>query len=195
MTSAIDRFHPSTGRLLKENGELFNVADFHDIVQKYSLTYETINNSALSATKVLVGLSQSDLYCGLSVPEGKTVVLYNRNIKLDNGKFLISVYAGNFTDGTSFLINPYRTNADINFSSTFKYDVGVTLENLTLLEETLLVTGSGLFSQRLQGGISEDGAFKMFVGPISGVIRINRLSGTGDWNAGLQWSAWEVDSE
>lgn len=184
-----------TGKLIKEDGQVFNVADYHSLLQKYSLTYETINNSALSATKVLVGLTQSDLYAGLSVPVGKSVVLYNRNIKLDNGTFVISIYGGAFTGGTDLLVNTYRTNADVNFSSAFKYDVSVTLGELSLKEETLLVAGSGLFSQRLQGGISEDGAFKMFVGPVSGVIRIQRLSGTGNWNAGLQWSAWEVDTD
>ena len=190
MAQPIDNYQPQTGRLLKEDSTLFNIADYYSWQQSYDVKYETIFNGALILTSVITATQETDTYIGISVPEGKELVLFDSSILLNNGTFLISKYNGVFTDGTPFLRNPLRFGQFVDFDSTF--NVGVAPSGTqTLVEQAVITTSTNSGSKAEFGGTSNAHVFKILPNGTNYVVRIQRLSGSGAYNVGLEWICWE----
>lgn len=190
MTSPIQRYQPKNGRHLRESGELFNIADFFAWNQDYNPTYNTAFNGALIASKTILGIDQDDYYLGLSVPSGKRVILFDRTLKINNGSFTISVQSGTFSGGTQLLSVPLRSNANLEFDSTFRYDVTPDPGAVTV-QETLVIAATDSGSKAATGALEKEGYVKVFVGPASAILEIHRNGASGPYDLGIEYIALE----
>lgn len=182
---------PRSGRQILETGEAWNLADWHRFQQRYSLLYQTVENGASVLSVRASGVDISPYYIGLSVPSGRRLVLFFRELAITEGNYNIDVVtaANGFTGGTVGLRAPLKTDAQEIVQSELY--AGVTPDG-TITERYLGMADTGTsIGEARSGGISGiDGVIQVYTG--QPMIRIERL-GTETYRTVVRVIAWEED--
>lgn len=184
------------GQVFTSDGAIFNWADRARFSERYDLINQTFNNGAIRATKVSLGLNQEFFYYGVNVPEGRRMVLFNRQITHTEGKYRVDVITttGGFTGG-ELLTRSTLSTGSVCQSETVQsvFYAGVTPSgDVTLLDEGLVEVGSAPGNNRPQGATSIEGVTAGFTG--SPMIRIQRIAGQGLYDLSIRMIVWEEDA-
>ena len=183
------------GRVYRSDNTAFNWADWYSFQQRYDLTYQTFRNGAIRATKVSLGLDQEFFYYGVNVPEGRRLILFNRQITHTEGKYRVDVITTteNFTGGDLFTrsrLSAAETDQAQTVQSQFFAGVDPS-GSVTLLDEGLVEVGSVPGAARPQGATAIEGVTVGLTG--SPMIRVQRI-GEGPYDLSIRLIAWEEPS-
>ena len=183
------------GTAYTSDGGIFNWADRAQFSERYDLTNQTFRNGAIRATKVSLGLNQEFFYYGVNVPEGRRMVLFNRQITHTEGKYRVDVITttGGFTGG-ELLTRSRLSTAEPDQAQTVQslLYAGVTPSgDVTLLDEGLVEAGSAPGTARSQGATAIEGVTVGLTG--SPMIRIQRIAGTS-YDLSIRLILWEEDA-
>lgn len=170
--------------------------------RKFDLSWQSIFNGGSALSHRELNLDQADYWVGLDVPEGKRVILWERDIDLTGGRFTVDVYSGTFDaeTGTDFLRNPLSNEQTLEaFSSVFKADVTPTGTPQLVEYGYQRVASDGFIATRT-GALKIEDLFKTFKGPVSGLLKITRLNPQIDgggtpqpFDLNILYIGWEED--
>lgn len=189
-----------SGRMVKEDGGLFNEADQMFFDQRYSVTYQAITNGAVEITKrTEVTTPASPLYFAFDIPTGRRFVLFNRDLEVTEGRYTLDIVgvSGGWSGGTVC----YKTKLPQGNTDTVETDVyvGVTPSGTitTLTELPLIETGSTPgSSQRAGGAAATDGVIKSFNDGENVLLRLQQTSSpNANYTASFLLIGWEEDDD
>lgn len=183
---------PRSGRAVKEDGTTFNHADWEYFREWYSLKYQTIHNGAVIISVRSSGVDTSPYYLGLSVPEGRKLFLFHRDLSITEGNYNVDVVfaADGFTGGSIGPKFPLNDTAPNNVQSDLYAGV---IPSGTITERYLgmIDTGVDVGAGRSGGASGTEEVLQVYTG--NPMIRIDRLS-TDPYRVVVQLIAWEEDA-
>lgn len=185
------RKQPRTGRMVTEDGEFWNHADRLRFLERYDITYQTVENGAVRMSTVQRGLQQGMYYFGLRVPAGRRLVVYYRALVLTEGVFEIDIIspADGFTGGTIATKSRLNPDSSPTVQSDLYYNV-TPAGAITVIDEDFVDTGVGVGSSRIGGVPAVDETFVIVTG--EQCLRIDS-EGADPYSAALRLVAWEED--
>lgn len=184
------------GQVFTSDGSIFQWADRARFSERYDLTHQTFSNGAIRASKVNLGLDQEFFYYGASVPEGRRMVLFNRQITHTEGKYRVDVISttGGFTGG-ELLTRSRLSTAEPGQGQTVQalLYAGVTpVGDVTMLDEGLVEVGNVPGNARPAGATAIEGVTVGLTGDT--MIRIQRIQGVEPYDLSIRLIVWEEDA-
>lgn len=186
------------GNAFCSDGSIFNWADGGKLDYTYNLLRQTIENGAVEFGKrcpVASAVSTTGYFYGLTVPEGRKLFIWRRDIEVTQGRYEVDymLYPDGFTGGT--LAFKQTLSAGATSSVTAQIYCGVTPvgSGTVLMELPFIDTGTAQTGQARAGGAgSVDGLLKVFTGDTV-LIRVRRTE-AADFTSSLNVIAWEDDA-
>lgn len=198
-TDYLKKLNPVNGRLIAEDGEFWNEADWGRMQQRYSLLRQTVANGAVEfgkRTAVAEGVSTQPLYYYLQIPPGRRFFLWQRSLTLTEGRYTVDLVS---VDSVSGGVEAYKTNLSQGDGDTVQTklfaNVTVTGTPQVIMELPLVDTGTSQTGQaRVGGAAANDMVLKSFTGDGAPVlIRVQRTE-LGAYTSSIELIAWEEDA-
>lgn len=164
--------------------------------RQFDTFWQTVDNGAEQITKRTTGIAEgATYYYGFTVPPGRMIVIYSRELTLTEGRYHVDVVssAGGYTGGTPALRTTLRAGATPSLQSVIM--AGVTpVGALTEVTNGFIDNGLGQGSGIDAGGTDDESVIKMFPEG-SSLLRVEQVEGSGTWTANLRLIAWELPAE
>jgi len=191
----LNQINPRTGRVLTEQGAVFNEADWMEFQQRYSLLWATINNGASILSIRMENLAASvDHNFVLDIPEGRVLALFSRDLTISEGRYFsdaISVDSIDLSTGvTNGITAPLDKTKPAVAQTVVRHKVGGAV-NPVVREFGFVDTGSAVGAARSSGTTSTAGVLKILEGP--SILRV-RKTDEGSFTANIVFIAWEYDA-
>jgi len=184
----------SGGNVFTSSGVVFNWADWEALRAKYDLLNETVNNGASILSIRLEGLAATtDHHFVIDIPEGKQLVLFNRQLDVSEGRYFvdaISVTSIDLTTGVTNGITAPLNKVTGNAAGTILRHRAGGATGSVVREFGFIDTGVAIGAARSGGSSSVEGVVKILSGP--SILRV-RKTDTGVFTANLVFIAWETD--
>lgn len=170
-----------------------NITNVERMQARYSPLYQTIYNgmSRMSYVQRNVNFT-TPFYFGLTVPEGRELFIFNRELKVANGDYNVDVVipSGGFTGGTEAFSSTLRTGASDTVQS--QLFGGVTpAGTLTIADVDFVDTGTETGNSRTLGGAPATEQVMVIIKGDS-LLRVTRVVGSGT-KVGIRLLVWEDD--
>jgi hypothetical protein len=182
------------GNVFKSDGKPFNWADGVALSNRYDLLNQTINCCASIISIRLENLAATtDHYFLLDIPEGKNLALFNRQLVVSEGRYLVdavSVDAINLTGANLGVTAPLNKVSGLTVTTELKHVAGGAT-NPVVREFGFIDTGTAIGAGRAGGTSSVEGVVKILSG--LSPLRV-RKTNTGAFSANLVFIAWEYDA-
>lgn len=163
--------------------------------RQFDTFWQTVSNGAEQITVRTSGIAEgATYYYGFTVPADRMFVLYSRALTLTEGVYNIDVISasGGYTGGASALHSTLRAGATPTVQTEIM--AGVTPQGaVTEITNGFLDNGIGKGSGVEAGGTDDERVIKMFPAG-SSLLRVEQVSGSGDWTANLRLIGWELDA-
>ncbi len=166
---------PRQGRIQLEDLSFFNEGEWLVFLQRYSLQWQTIKNGAAVLSARASGVDTSPFYIGMTVPEGRKLILFYRTLFITEGDYDIDAVtaADGFTGGDEGIKAPLHDQAE-SVVQTSVYTNVTPVGDITERYYGMEDTGTGVGDARNGGASGIDGVLQVYTG--QPMLRITRLS-------------------
>ena len=188
--------NPVSGRLITEDGEAFNRADWYRDQLNTSLVPHVIggNGSILSIRLTSLAGNGAEHHFVIDIPAGKELYLFSRVLNLTQGDYNIDAIAVDSVDlssATTGASAPLDKISGQSVDTQLRHVVG-NVTNPVVREFGFADTGAAQGGQSRAGGAtSVDGVIKRLTGP--SILRVVKPS-EGTFTANLVYVCWEDDA-
>ncbi len=186
------------GNVFCSDGEVFNWGDDGRLKYKYNLLRQTIENGAVEFGKrcpVLSAVSTTGYFYGLTVPEGRRLYIWRRDLELTEGRYEVDYmqYPDGFTGGVEAYKQTLTGGATPSVTAQIFCGVTPVGAGTVIMETPLIDTGTAQTGQARAGGAgSIEGVLKSFTGDTV-LIRVRRTE-AANFTSSLSVIAWEDDA-
>jgi hypothetical protein len=182
-----------SGRLVAEDGGLFNEADYWRVMRDFDPVWQTAMNGA-SILSITSSVNSEFYYYGLNVPEGREFVLFARILTLGEGAYEVDAVTcdDGFTGGTEAYKTTLRFGAPTAVQSSLY--AGVTPGGaLTVRDVDFIDSGTGVGSARASASTEREGLLRVFGEGNKGLLRVKRNQDV-NYTANIRMVCWERDA-
>lgn len=194
--SLLTTMRPRTGRLIAEDGQAVNIADFERFREANSTTRRIIEGDAVRFSARRRNIDQDVYWFGVDVPAGKALVVIDDLVKLTENDYDLDIFRApdGFTGGTEATKACLCEAGDPAVMGAQVW-MGVTPANPAthvLRLEDFLYSGAGI--GRSSVAPSTGGEAELHVFTETTLMRVTRVSGGNPFNLSCRLLAWEVDA-
>jgi hypothetical protein len=186
-------FSPANGDFLKTDGGIFNHPDWLAFQQKYDVSYQTVMNGASLLSRRCSVITEYYSY-GIEVPEGRELIIFNRETIVGGGSYNIDVYdsPNGFTVGNEAYKSTLRLGATTAVTSKLWCGVTVGAEPV-LKEQNFTDSGDLPGAQKVAGATSIESVIRVIPAGKRAVLTIQRNQAVA-YTSMMRLICWEQEA-